>query len=138
MKRFNELLAVIVLSLGNVNKMIKGLLVADENFQQICSELQDNRIPSIWLRRSYLTTKTLANYVNDLQQRVEFFKNWSWHGIPNAFWFSAFYFPQAIITTMKRTYSKRLSIDFDDIAVKVDVTTFDAEKSTEFASFLKV
>lgn len=137
-KRFNVLLELIRHSLSDLKHGINGTAIADQYFSETVSEIANNRIPSIWLKRSYLSAKPLASYLDDLTKRIEFFQSWNRFGTPQAFWFSAFYFPQALITTIRQNYAKQLGLDFDDVDVKIEITSFDTIQSNEFETFMKV
>lgn len=139
-KRFNGLLELIGQSLTDLKRGINGLAIADRHFSETLLEIADNKVPSIWRKRSYLTLKSLSSYIADLLKRIEFFQTWNRVGAPNAFWFSAFYFPQALITTIKQSYCNQFSLDFDDVDFKVEVTAFGADQTQtdEFDAFMKV
>lgn len=137
-KNYNNLLKVIVNSLNDVQRMIQGNNIPFNDFEQIFNEIANNKIPSHWMNSSYLTMKSLSSYVNDLTDRVQFFKNLLTNDKPNTFWISAFYFPQAIIAASKQAYCKRLSIDYDDVCVTIDVTSFHSSESNEFNEYLQV
>lgn len=44
--------------------------------------LYENKVPDLWLAKSYPSLKSLASYFADLIQRVNFFKNWVSSGTP--------------------------------------------------------
>lgn len=137
-KRFNGLLELIRCSLNDLKRAINGLAIADKNFSETSMEIAQNKIPAIWHKQSYLTMKPLSSYVDDLLKRIEFFQAWSRTAAPNAFWLSAFYFPQALITTIKWSFAKHTGIDFDDVDVSVEVIPFESSQSDEFDAFMKV
>lgn len=137
-KRFNGLLELIRQSLSDVKRAINGMAIADIHFSKTLAEITDNKVPTIWLNRSYLTMKTLSSYIDDLSKRIEFFQTWSRLGVPNAFWFSAFYFPQSLITTAKQLYGKQYDLDFDDVGITVELISFESNQSDEFETFMKV
>lgn len=137
-KRFNGLLELIRYSLIDLKHSINGMAIADQYFSETVSEIANNKIPSIWLQRSYLSTKTLASYIDDLTKRIEFLQRWNRFGTPQAFWFSAFYFPQALITTIRYGYAKQFGVDFDDVDIKIEMTSFETIQSNEFETFMKV
>lgn len=137
-KRFNGLLELIRNSLSDLKRTINGLAVADKYFNETFMEIAHNTVPTIWLKCSYLTMKPLSSYIDDLLKRMEFFQGWSRLGQPNAFWFSAFYFPQALIKTIKMDFAKNHTIDIDDVDVKVELISFETGQTDEFDTFMKV
>lgn len=137
-KRFNGLLELIRESLNDIKRTINGLTMPDEHFNETLAEIANNKVPSIWLKRSYSTMKPLSSYIVDFSKRVAFFQGWSRIGAPNAFWFSAFYFPQALITTIKQCFCKHSGVDFDDTDITFDVISFETIQDTAFDTFIKV
>lgn len=137
-KRFNGLLELIRNSLSDLKRAMNGLAIADKHFNETFMEIAHNKVPTTWLKRSYSTIKPLASYIDDLLKRIEFFQGWSRLGVPNAFWFSAFYFPQTLITTIKMDFAKNHAIDFDEVDVKVELISFETCQSDEFDTFMKV
>ena len=137
-KRFNGLLELIRCSLNDLKRAINGLAIADKHFSETLMEIAQNKVPAIWHKQSYLTMKPLSSYVDDLLKRIEFFQAWSRTAAPSAFWFSAFYFPQALITTIKLSFAKNTGIDFDDVDVSTEVIPFESSQTDEFDAFMKV
>jgi len=40
------------------------------------NSLQINQVPTLWAAKAYPSLKPLASWFNDLDARVEFFRNW--------------------------------------------------------------
>lgn len=137
-KRFNGLLELIRQSLNDLKRGINGLAIVDKYFNETLMDISNNKVPKIWYKQSYLTMKPLSSYIDDLLKRIEFFQAWSRLGAPNAFWFSAFYFPQSLITTIKLAFAKHSAIDFSDVDVSIEVIPFESNQSDEFDAFIKV
>lgn len=137
-KRFNALLELIRRSLNDLKRGINGQTIADKHFNETLLQMANNKVPAIWKKQSYLTMKSLASYIDDLLKRVEFLQGWSRQGVPNAFWFSTFYFPQTLITTIKQCFAKHSTIDFDDTDISIDVIPFETYQCDEFETFMKV
>jgi dynein heavy chain len=39
--------------------------------------LYENKVPELWLSKSYPSLKPLGSYFNDLLKRINFFKEWA-------------------------------------------------------------
>ncbi|CAF5224880.1 unnamed protein product, partial [Rotaria magnacalcarata] len=93
--RYNRLLNMIHNSLQELLKAMKGLVVLSQALEEMSKSLFNNAVPVMWSKVAYPSLKPLASWVLDLIQRVEFVQAWVDHGIPNVFWISGFFFPQA-------------------------------------------
>lgn len=62
----------------------------------------NNKIPEVWLKKSYPSLKTLMGYAKDLSLRIKMFNDWIDSGkVPKLFWISGFYFTQSFFTGVK-------------------------------------
>lgn len=138
MQRYQCLLQLITESLTNILRTLQGLAIGDKDFDQTFWELAANRVPSIWEKQNYLTDQTLARFIDDLEKRISYFQKWAKSGTPNVIWFSAFYYPQAIITTIKLNFGIRNNLDFDEVSLSVEATEFESSEAEELVPFLKV
>lgn len=91
--RYNRLLEVMIISLINVKKALKGLVVMSEDLEKVANSLYDNQVPKLWAEKGFLSLKPLASWTEDLNERVSFLKKWVDGGTPSSFWFSGFFFP---------------------------------------------
>jgi dynein heavy chain len=124
--RYNKLLAEIHSSLKEVMKALKGLVVMSEFLESMCESIYLNQVPEAWHAKAYPSLKSLSGWVNDLNERIKFIKNWIDNGIPTVFWISGFFFPQAFLTGTLQNYARKYkySIDilsFDFIVIETPI-----------------
>ncbi|KAK0159284.1 hypothetical protein PV328_010180 [Microctonus aethiopoides] len=119
--RYNELLHVMKLSLNNLLNALKGKIVMSEQLEVMAQSLFNNKIPKIWYDQSYPSLKPLGSWINDLNKRINFMQDWNKNGIPQSFWISGFYFPQALLTGILQNFARRhtLAIDTIDFSYQV-------------------
>lgn len=86
--RYNKLLEVMKVSLVNIRKAIKGLVVMSEELETMANALFDNQVPSMWGSKGFLSLKPLASWVQDLRNRIDFLSKWVATGTPAVFWIS--------------------------------------------------
>jgi dynein heavy chain len=60
--------------------------------------------------------KPLSAWIIDLEHRLKFIKSWITDGLPNVFWISGFYFPQAFLTGTLQTFARKYQISIDTVS----------------------
>jgi len=116
LSRYNKLVNIILSSLRDIQKAIKGLLLMDQTLEAAFNSIFDGKVPDLWAGKSYVTRKPLGSYVNDLVERLKWFQNWIDQGIPAIFWFSGIFFTQAFTTGALQNYARRYTIPIDTLA----------------------
>ncbi|CAG9840890.1 unnamed protein product, partial [Diabrotica balteata] len=119
--RYNKLLVVIQLSLNDLLKALKGLVVMSEALEKMSLSLFSNMVPDIWASKAYPSLKPLGAWVADLKARIEFLNKWNREGIPPVFWISGFYFPQAFLTGTLQNYARKYVVSIDTINFSFEI-----------------
>eukprot|EP00388_Colpodella_angusta_P007894 GDKJ01021954.1.p1 GENE.GDKJ01021954.1~~GDKJ01021954.1.p1 ORF type:complete len:1216 (-),score=329.03 GDKJ01021954.1:80-3517(-) len=140
LQRFNNLINVIVNSLKNIQRAIKGLVLLSADLERCMRSLLDNKIPAMWEKHSYPSLKPLGSYIKDLLARLQFFQNWIDAGRPpRVFWVSGFFFTQSFLTGVLQNFARagRLEIDKCDLDFQFPKTdplrVWDDEESVQAA-----
>lgn len=115
LERFNKLLTIIRVSLGELNKAVKGLIVMSADYEQLMRSLLDGKIPLMWSAKSYPSRKPLTSYITDLIERVKFFDSWVTNGPPLIYWLSGFFFTQSFLTGVKQNFARSHHVPIDMI-----------------------
>merc|ERR1719201_2928266 len=71
--RFNKLIEVVLSTLGDIKKAIKGLLLMSQQLEGAFFQMFDGKTPGMWLDKSYPSLKPLGSYISDLVDRLKFF-----------------------------------------------------------------
>lgn len=105
-------------TLGQIEQAMEGTITLTREIEEICEALLIGRIPTYWLKHSYLSIKSLADYITDLERRIKYFQDWIDSREPNVHWISGYFFTQSFLTAILQNYARKYkkpidSIDFD-------------------------
>lgn len=119
--RYNKLLYVMLDTMRQIKKALKGEEVMSEELEKMERSLFNNVVPEIWSDRGFLSLKPLMSWIKDLNDRVEFLQKWIDKGTPSVFWISGFFFPQAFLTGTLQNYARRHQIAIDKLSFQFNI-----------------
>ncbi|XP_051578639.1 dynein axonemal heavy chain 2 [Myxocyprinus asiaticus] len=124
-QRYNTLLHTIRLSLLELEKGIKGLVVMSSSLEETFHCIHDARVPPLW-EKAYPSLKPLASWTRDLCQRVEQFARWAETARPPIiFWLSGFTFPTGFLTAVLQSSARQHNVSVDTLSWEFTVSTVD-------------
>lgn len=115
LQRYNKLLAAIRLSLADVRKGIRGLVVMSAELDDIFQRLLVGAVPPSWLS-AYPSLKPLASWARDLIQRWQQLMDWCDRGMPTVFWLAGFTYPTGFLTALMQTAARENTVSVDSLS----------------------
>lgn len=110
--RYNKMLGLVRDSLHLLKRAIRGMIVMNEDLEEVFQKLTDGKVPSQWLR-AYPSLKPLASWSRDLIARVEQLSNWGMGSQPKVFWLSGFTYPTGFLKALQQQAARNARISID-------------------------
>lgn len=120
--RFNELIEVMVATLYQLQRAIKGEVVMDGTLEIMYNCFVFQKVPPSWEEAGYPCLKPLPSWVEDFMARIDFMGRWLHDGPRPCYWLSGFFFPQGFMTAVKQTYSRDFKIAVDTLRIGCEMT----------------
>ncbi|OHT05113.1 Dynein heavy chain family protein [Tritrichomonas foetus] len=121
---YNKLIDTIQKSLLTLQKGLKGMIVIDAELDTLNRRILANKIPEMWLRKSFPSILTLRAYMDDLNMRVAFINQWVTTDRPKVFKIGAFFHPEEFLTAVLQVYARKHTVPFDTLVWRTKVTDF--------------
>ena len=120
--RFNKLRSVVVKTLTELKKAIKGLVVMSLSLEDMFNRILFQRVPQTWEDAAYPSLKPLGPWIEDFFMRLDDINGWLSKGPPSAFWVPGFFFPQGFVTGVLQTYSRATKTAVDILTIDTIIT----------------
>ena len=118
---FFRLQRVIRTSLTTLKRAIAGLVVMNEEMENIYVAFLNNQVPGLYRSAAYPSLKPLASWVNDLRLRLLFIKRWIIRGQLKSYWISGFFYTQGFLTGLLQTHARKHDFPIDHLSFKFNV-----------------
>jgi len=117
--RYNKLLWLMISSLKDFRKAIKGLIVMTSDLEEVGKSMFVNAVPEMWSKKGPLSLKPLSSWFLDIIARCQFFQMWCDLGKPPpVFWISGIFFPQAFFTGAMQNFARKYNEEIDLLSFK--------------------
>ena len=120
-EKYNKLISIIKNDLVSYEKALKGHITITASIVQGINALTEDKIPQAWLCM-YLSTKTFMHFLEDLNQRVEFFRQWITNGLYTPHYYLGYFTnPIAFITAIKQRFSLLNKVAYNNVTLQFKV-----------------
>ncbi|KAH0572596.1 Dynein heavy chain [Spironucleus salmonicida] len=119
--RFNVLIDTMQLNLKELVRALRGLTILSSELEDIFLSVMMNKLPEAFAKYSYPSLKPLSSYLQDMNLRISFFRNWIEIGKPGIFHISSFFFAQGYLTSVLQNYARKYTIAIDTIGYNFEI-----------------
>ena len=137
--RFNGLIEVMMATLKELQKAIKGEVVMSSELELMYNCFVYQKVPTTWEDAGYPCLKPLASWTEDFLRRIVFMGQWLIDGPRISYWLPGFFFPQGFMTAVKQTYSRDNKIAVDTLKIGCVMTSHDTKdivKAPPFGAYV--
>lgn len=124
MAKFNVLLRTISESITQLMNSLDCYVHMSNNSLELFKSISDNVVPKLWRDVSYLGSKQLNKWIDNLELRVQFISKWISEGPQAVYFISYFFCPQAFISAIKQTYARKHKVSVDSLHCDCEITSF--------------
>ncbi|KAI5106110.1 dynein heavy chain 11, axonemal, partial [Silurus meridionalis] len=122
-ERMNLLISEIHSSLTQLALALKGELSISPDMEILQTALYYNRVPESWIRLTYPSTNTLAQWFSDVLSQCRELDTWTQDFVlPAVVWLPGLFSPQAFLTAVMQSIARKNKWPLDKMALSVDVT----------------
>ncbi|XP_042345657.1 dynein axonemal heavy chain 11 [Plectropomus leopardus] len=122
-ERMNLLLAEIRKSLNELELGLKGELTISSSMESLQSALFSDSVPDSWARLAYPSTKTLAQWFNNVMCSCHELDSWTQDLVlPAVVWLSGLFNPQSFLTAVLQSIARKNQWSLDKMTLTVDIT----------------
>ncbi len=111
LERYNSLLSLVKSDLSNAETMLRGNKEPEPALETLCDHLLNDTIPDTWRMPHPALggghSRSLAQWVEAVCERVHVFADWVANGRPQIFWLSAFWNLPGFLVAVKLNYARR-------------------------------
>eukprot|EP01105_Mastigella_eilhardi_P016134 TRINITY_DN3695_c0_g1_i1.p1 TRINITY_DN3695_c0_g1~~TRINITY_DN3695_c0_g1_i1.p1 ORF type:complete len:4489 (-),score=1285.68 TRINITY_DN3695_c0_g1_i1:87-13553(-) len=131
LEHWNRLVNCMKQSIAKLQKALLGELAMDYELESLFHYLFIGAIPASWRALAPATQKSLADWLVHFKQRYNQYKTWV-KSEPTVMWLSGLHVPEAYLTSLVQTASRKMSWPLDKTVLITKITnTIDPAMLTE-------
>jgi len=130
-ERFNDLIEIVQRNLDEIHSLINGEIVNTPNLEELFNCLYQNKVPSNWLEKEFISMKGLGGWMEELMKKVGFIKEWISDENLQNFWLGGLLDPKRLLKGVLQDFSRWNKIPLVKLALSYKVEDYHYEKLTE-------
>ncbi|EDO35852.1 predicted protein [Nematostella vectensis] len=132
--RFNVLIRRMSTSLINLQRALAGEVGMSSELDEVSRSLFNGMIPNIWRKLAPATLKSLGNWMEHFQKRLDQYNKWVNDGEPAVIWLSGLHIPDSYLTALVQATCRKHGWPLDRSTLYTTVTKYhNADEVTERA-----
>jgi len=119
----NVLIKVIVSSLAEIELAFKGELTMTEKMEDLMNSIFFNKVPAPWAKYGFVSTRTLASWLDNLKQRLDQLNLWKDDPVttPKCTFLNRLFNPESFLTAIMQIYSREKEQELNKLTIQTDV-----------------
>ena len=99
----NVLIKVIVTNLAEIELAFKGELTMTEKMEELMKAIYLNRVPAIWTKYGFVSTRALSSWLDNLKQRLDQLNLWKDDPVttPKCTFLNRLFNPESFLTAIQ-------------------------------------
>lgn len=139
--QYNEICKYVSSSLLELIRTLRGEVNSTGELEHIQQCLAKQTVPEKWILNAFQTKKSLSGFLQELTERIKFFKSWLEDGEPTTLWMGAFLCPQAVFAALRWNCAKHTKRCVEEIRLRITATEFEAkirQSCLKYSDFCRV
>jgi len=123
-EKINVLIATIIKSLYEVDLANKGELTMSEQMESLMNAIFLNKVPAAWARYSFMTTRNLSSWLDNIKHRLEQLNAWKEDPTkePLVTFINRLYNPQSFLTAIRQIATREKGYELNKLYIETTPT----------------
>ncbi|QQP52952.1 Uncharacterized protein FKW44_005260, partial [Caligus rogercresseyi] len=119
LQKYNTLLQIMRSTLESAIMCIDGSGILTSDISELLEEIEEDAVPSVWSEYTYPSLEGLSGFLEDLNLRTKFLRDWHCNGPPSVYWLTALFEPGDFLIAILYLHSLKTGVDFHELTLEV-------------------
>ena len=120
----NTLINMIIVDLKDLDLAFKGELTMTAGMEDLMDKIQLNRLPEEWAKKSWMTTRGLNSWLDNMKQRLELLNLWKEEPTminKTICFLNRLYKPNSFLTAIKQVCAQKTGQGLNKLYIQTDI-----------------